>query len=233
MEPPRGHRFPECSMLPREAWGDTSEVQGGNGSNNHFIPALCDPSHSMNGQETVAMTHDHPVNELEEIYRPAFHGTSLEVARKVLVSGFIITDGPMHHLGKGVYFYEASFKSAKGWAVNQKKYLEPAVICSRIKVGKCLDFMDEQVQDEVGALARTLAHKGKPQTLASLVAYLCQKSDIDTVRAIQVKEDADSIVYSPGDPNSRRYPRVRTIICVKNPSCISSSELRFPSTPKT
>lgn len=173
------------------------------------------------------MDHSHSDPGFVDMFGEAFHGTSLGAARRILSTQFEIGKGKEYHLGVGAYFYERSFKSAKGWAEKVRKYNEPAVIASRIEVRSCLDFTDEAVQEEAGRLAHTLALKGRPQTFSSLIALLCNRMKADTVKAIQVAPDASSIVYSSDDV-ARKYPRVRVIICVKNVACIVRSELRYP-----
>jgi len=54
---------------------------------------------------------------------PAFHGTSLENAEKILAAGWIPSVGEKQMLGDGVYFFGGSDSEALAWA---KQWHQPA-----------------------------------------------------------------------------------------------------------
>src|SRR5437016_3833615 len=90
---------------------------------------------------------------------PAFHGTSLENAEKILAAGWILSVGEKQMLGDGVYFFDGSDSEALWWA--KHRHRPPwAVIRAKIEHGRCLDLVESRHQDMVLEVASRLRGRG-------------------------------------------------------------------------
>jgi len=70
----------------------------------------------------------------------AHHGTSSEVAAKILDVGFIASANDYDWLGDGAYFWENNFQRASTWAIDHHHM--PVVLEATINLDDCFDLTD-------------------------------------------------------------------------------------------
>jgi hypothetical protein len=151
---------------------------------------------------------------------PAFHGTSLENAQKILAGGWIPSVGEKQMLGDGVYFFDGSHSEARLWA---KRCHKPpwAIIRAKIQHGRCLDLLEIKHQDMVLEVASRLRGKGiRDVTDALAINALANIAKIDTVRAVRRKQSARP--FRTGSPLETGF---QIILCVRTLSKIHNTEL--------
>jgi hypothetical protein len=90
---------------------------------------------------------DPDIEHIEKIVPDAYHGTTRDIATRVLAKGkFEPSKGKDQWLGDGVYFFESSAEFAKKHVDRKKREgkipldSELGVICATINLGRCLDL---------------------------------------------------------------------------------------------
>ena len=178
----------------------------------------------MSSRFDSARFADYPLTVL------AFHGTSEDVAEKVL-SGreeLKVSQNPWEWLGNGVYFWENAPERALRWAIERKKK-NPTVVGAVIQIGHCLNLMDKSSNDPLTTAyeiaSRTFEQYGIPlpqnsgkfHNLDAVVInmlHTCMKEsgsqEYDTVRAAYIEGDP---VYPGSEINTDTHIQ----ICVRNP----------------
>lgn len=70
-----------------------------------------------------------------------YHGTSSEVAERIMAVGFQLSRNPYDWLGDGVYFFQDAPQRAWDWA--RERYGDHgAVVGAEILLGSCIDLLD-------------------------------------------------------------------------------------------
>lgn len=92
-----------------------------------------------------------------------YHGTTLEVARKLLQEDFLPSDNDWEWLGYGVYFWQDAPSRARTWARDwhaRKGYDGPvAVIAAKVSLRGFLDLLDQEGMGVVKGYASLLQDK--------------------------------------------------------------------------
>jgi hypothetical protein len=153
-----------------------------------------------------------------KIVPDAYHGTSLEVAKR------IITDNRWHHsssdryLGKGVYFFESALERAKKWAEDKFKKGEIGIIKAIINLGSCLDLTDPENINLLISLRKKLIKERKLKSVTNAyVINACAKIyNVDTVRAPFYKGEWREGFYN-----------IELVICVRKNASIMSLSLIY------
>ncbi|NDV25577.1 hypothetical protein [Desulfovibrio sp. JC010] len=121
----------------------------------------------------------------DKIIPDAFHGTSAKAAEEILRTQTFVESDDKSFLGKGVYFYEASKKSAIDWAEN-KHGIDITVIQAKIQLGSCFDLHNAEHEMAFTHLKSQLEYmgKGRDMTDAFVINYMVEKicTQIETVR---------------------------------------------------
>jgi hypothetical protein len=75
-----------------------------------------------------------------------FHGCDQSVADKILKMSDVLAPSEKAYdwLGHGIYFWEGSESRALDWAKSKKNIKAPAVIGAIIRLGNCLDLLDDR-----------------------------------------------------------------------------------------
>ena len=161
-----------------------------------------------------------PVKYFTKIVPDAFHGTKLEIARKInLNKKFEPSFREQNYLGDGVYFYEASLEHAKIWARKRSENGKIGVIRSTIHLGTCLDLHNREHLDFLRKTAIDLSERqNKPLTDAFVINFVVQLADstgikIDTIRATHTRSRKNLSKVFKG---SHFYYEIALMICVRN-----------------
>lgn len=90
----------------------------------------------------------------------AYHGTTREAAGAIVESQSIhVSDTPDEWLGRGAYFFQGSIHRAREWA--QRHHPDsPAVVCARVKLGHCIDLLDNRWKHPIEAIAEEIESEG-------------------------------------------------------------------------
>ena len=167
-----------------------------------------------------------PVKYFVKVVTNAFHGTTLEVAKKIhKEQRFIPSYSEQNYLGDGVYFYEASMEYAKTWAREKFNGDRIGVIRSVISLGRCLDLHDREHIDFLRKTASDLAERsGKQITDAFVINFIAGNfsNKVDTVRATYTKRYSKRVFKG-----SHFYYENALIICVRNLQSIVGISLLY------
>lgn len=170
--------------------------------------------------------HKPRIKKINKIVPDAYHGTSLEFARKIVdTKEFLIDKSKDHYLGDGVYFFESSLSNAIYYAGNRNKFI--GVIKSQINLGNCLDLHDREHLEFVFNTAQSLKkRKGVEITDAFVINFIASMGDIDTVRATYIATRSGrkrEKIFS----GSRFYHEQQLMICVRRQENILSYTLCY------
>lgn len=158
----------------------------------------------------------------DRIVPDAYHGTSLETARRIIREGrFKLSKGSHQFLGDGIYFYESSRWHAEKWA--SKRHENIGIICAVINLGKCLDLHNYEYIRLLKKVRKKLLQRGIPEiTDAVVINFSAKQFEFDTVRATYSSRNLDKIF-----PGSKFWEYSQLIICVRNQDQILRFKLVF------
>lgn len=150
----------------------------------------------------------------EKIVNDAFHGTSLPNGKEIVMHGFRLEGGDQAFLGNGVYFYEGSLQYAKMWARTRVKTGEKiCVIQALVNLGLCLDLNTQEGVEVVEELVEEFRKKGRKVSSGAIIALICSKVDIETIRGTDVKRNSKKLFA--GDDRVGFFTKAPLIICIK------------------
>jgi len=159
----------------------------------------------------------------DKIVPDAFHGTSDANAGLILKqNSFRSGNNERSYLGDGVYFFESSIEEARKWATGRFKDEKICVLRATLHLGKCLnlqEFEHQKLVFEVKEKLLKLDIKEEELTDALLINFFARQFDIDSVKAIIVKDRLETFFKG-----SKFFRHIQVIICMKNMSRIQDIE---------
>lgn len=163
---------------------------------------------------------------IEKIVPDAYHGTSLQNAKKIVdTKEFTYNHNKSHYLGDGIYFFESSLSNAIYYAERRNAFV--GIIKSQINLGYCLNLHDREHLNFVKETAKSLEErKGSTLTDAFVINFIATKADIDTVRATYIATRSSGTrekIFS----GSRFFHEQQLMICVRKKENILSYALCY------
>lgn len=161
----------------------------------------------------------------------AYHGTSVEAARSIVDSQqMLVSDRPHEWLGRGAYFFQSSVHRARQWA-KQRYGDEAAVVSARLRLGHCIDLLDNRWVPPMQLIEGDLAersgaeaprNKGKRHMLDyAVIEELANEWRPDTIRAAFQESTEEPVA-----PGALFQDATHIQIAVRDPTA-SIIELRY------
>lgn len=88
---------------------------------------------------------------VEPITVIGYHGTSTQLARKIISEGFKASQNPWDWLGHGAYFWQDAPKRAFQWA--KERHRDPCVVAARIELSGFIDLLDLEGMETLKSVA--------------------------------------------------------------------------------
>lgn len=164
----------------------------------------------------------------------AYHGTSLENAKKICKSSndidFKVSCKDNEWLGNGVYFFD-TIQNAKDWSLKVRKFEKIGIVSAMITAdeAKVFDLVGNQSHLEIfDKMCLIVANKYNntnnknidSKFMASAIELLKEKNDFDVVRAFfEMKDKNFKNINKARNIFPMRMGRIQ--ICVINTNCIS------------
>lgn len=168
------------------------------------------------------MQHHHPRAPFlfEEVV--AYHGTSVHAAESIVDSQRIrVSDKPDEWLGRGAYFFQGSIHRARQWAKQRHKE-QAAIVSARIRLGHCIDLLDNRWIPPVRVLEADLRrergskaphNRGKYHALdCAVINRLADQWRPDTIRAAYLES-----INAPAEPGQMFQDATHIQISVRHP----------------